>query len=101
MFEELSGKVKILLGLGVSGLLSLIGYGFKNSTVLQNQYDIIWSNDGWNYSYKWAGKRLIYPSQEIGVVLTIIGVGIFLVTLIYINYLHYRKLRSKVLICPL
>lgn len=104
MFEELSDKVKILLGLGVSGLLTLIGYGLKNSVILQNQYDIIWSNDGWSYSYKWAGKRLIYPSQDIGNILIIIGVEVFIVVLIYINCLHYRKsnrkLRPKVLLCP-
>ena len=90
MFEELSSKIKILIGFGVSGLLSLIGYGFRNLAISQNLYDIIWSNDGWNYSYKWAGKRLIYPLQDIGSILFIVGVVIFIVDLIYVNYLTMK-----------
>ena len=101
MFEELPGKIRILIGLGISGLLSLIGYGFRTLVVLQNRYEIIWSDDGWTYHFKWTGTVMIHPSFEFGTALMALGVGIFLATLLCVVCSHLRWFkRPKVLLCP-
>jgi hypothetical protein len=122
MFEilrEISSKFKIVLGLGISGLVSLIGYGFRNYTVGQNQWlkailvqcelsyqmfkgqTIFRWGEQWYLPdpqgrWFWMGVKEIYPLWSIGIVLTIIGVVVFVGTLAYINYLQlYKKKGNK------
>jgi hypothetical protein len=101
MFEELSSKIKILIGLGVSGLLSLIGYGFRNLVILQNQWlftegtyhPIPVEADSFirgSAEWLWLGKKSIYPLQDTGSILFVVGVVIFIVDLIYVNYLTIK-----------
>jgi hypothetical protein len=104
-FRTLPSKFKIILGLGVSGLLFLIGNGIGNYTILQHQWryiegEIFTYDTGYEitkvYGWEYGGLKTIYPLQNIGIIVSIIGIGIFIGSLVYINYLQLSKLRIKV-----
>lgn len=108
MFEDLrmlSSKFKVLLGLGISGLVALIGHGLRNNVLYQNQwmkvdYLVEGHVKGTYYYWEYGGYKLIYPLRNLGNIFILVGVGIFLLILVYINYLQFHKLKIKIKIKP-